>query len=32
MAYKNELKFITEKVREDLKLVDLTVLESALNM
>ncbi|HKM01931.1 MAG: GrdX protein [Tissierellia bacterium] len=29
---KDKLKFITEKVREDLKLVDLTVLESALNM
>ncbi len=29
---KDKLKFITEKIRDDLKLVDLTVLESALNM
>lgn len=29
---KDKLKFINEKIRDDLKLVDLTVLESALNI
>jgi hypothetical protein len=29
---KEKLKYITDKIREDLKLIDLTVLESALNI
>ena len=29
---KNKLKFINDKIAEDLKLIDLTVLESALNI
>lgn len=29
---KNKLKHLTDKIKEDLKLVDLTVLESALNI
>ena len=29
---KDKLKFITDKIRDDLKLIDLTVLESALNI
>ena len=29
---KNKLKFINDKIADDLKLIDLTVLESALNI